>query len=105
MSDINTQKFLSDEERREFREWEKGFQSDFWKLLQRDMEAELESLPTQLFYAVKSWDELVAARSRLQTVGQLLAYPTIIEQKKENLITARQMEADEEREDASVEYL
>ena len=44
----------------------------------------------------------MAARARLQAVAQLIAYPTIIAQKKENILSARAMQAEDEAEDEAV---
>ena len=98
-------KYLKPEESIDFREWEKGFESKFWEKLSADLQSELDKAPEYAFWNVKSYEELVAARARLGAIAQLLAYPSMIEQKRDNLITSRRMEAEEQSEDDSVTYL
>lgn len=93
--DLDERKLLTDDERGHFRKWEQFFESDGWELLLKELSAEAETAPAELFWGVRSWDELVAARSRMQTVNQLIAYPDIIKLRKENLMQQRDLELED----------
>ncbi len=96
---------LSAEEQRDFREWEKGFETPFWQKIVRDLQEEIDNAPAHFFWNAKDWDAILAARARLAAMAQLVNYPTIIENKKENLLQSRQFALDEETETGSVEHL
>lgn len=102
---MDEHKLLTPEEQRDFREWEKGFEGAFWRKLAGELQEELDKAPSALFFAVKSHEELVAARARMQAIAQLLAYPDIIAQKKEALLESRRQQQYDREEDDSVRYL
>lgn len=90
--------YLTDDERAHFAKWSALFSSDGWKLLVEELSKELEDGPAQYFMTVKSYEDLLAARSRIQAVAQLASYERIIEMRKEHLIATRQQEVAEQRE-------
>jgi hypothetical protein len=86
------QDYLLDDERGHFRKWENMFQSEGWELMIKEIQTELEDIPERAFTSSKNFDELVAFRVRARVLAELLAYPAIIEQRKEQLQTSRKME-------------
>jgi hypothetical protein len=99
------EKYLSDDERGVFREWENMFASGGWALLRKELEAELKAVPEVAFYSSKSYEEVVALRVRAKTVAELLSYESIIEQRKESIILGREQEVESRRISDSTEYL
>lgn len=98
-------KLLTNEEQLDFREWERGFETPFWRKITTELQEEIENAPAHFFWNAKDWDAILAARARLVALAQLVNYPTIIENRKENLLQTRQHEASENDESGSVEYL
>lgn len=93
-------KLLTDDERGHFRTWETLFESDGWALLTKELQAEVEQAPVELFHSVSSWEELLAARARIQAALTLLRYPDLIEIRKEQIIEERRMAAEDRLADA-----
>lgn len=96
---------LTPEERAEYREWRRGFESKFWRKLRADLEQELEALPLLAFHNSKSQEDLNGFKARAAAIAQLAAYEEIIEKKYESIALGRQQEADEQSQDSSVRYL
>ena len=100
-----SEKYLTDDERGIFREWENMFDTAGWALLKKELQAELDAVPEVAFLTAQNYDEIVAFRVRAKVVAELLAYESIIEQRKESIIVGREQEAEDNRIAASSDYL
>jgi hypothetical protein len=90
-------KYLNDDERAHFAKWDKLFQSEGWELLKEELQKELDEGPAQYFLSAKTFEELLSARARIQTVAQLVAYDRIIALRKENLMHQRREQEESRR--------
>jgi hypothetical protein len=86
---------LSPDEQEYFRELENTFNTRGWDLLRAEITREIEAGPKELFWSVKSYEELVAARLRLAELYRLANYSDDIELRRNQLITERLHEASE----------
>lgn len=89
--------YLTDEEQRVFYDYEKMFQTEGWRRLMNEVQAELDALPEQCFLAAKNYEEVRAYRVRATVLAELIAYEDIINQRKQVLETEREQAAEEAR--------
>ena len=92
------QELLTNDERDYFQKMEALFNSDGWALLAKELQDELDDLPTRGFAHAKNWDEVLAGRAAETKMREFLAYPEIIEQRKHHLLEERRLMAEEAEE-------
>jgi hypothetical protein len=97
------QQLLTPEERTEFREMERMFESAGWRSIITRLQQELEHGPVYWFWNAQNWEDVVAARARCRAVAELANYETMSQNHKDNLLQGRRMKAVDEADDASLQ--
>lgn len=88
-------KLLSDDELGFFMDMESLFNHPGWERLTKEIAAEVSALPATIFASAKSWEALLAARERYAALQTLLAYPTLMDQRRANLEREREAQIEE----------
>lgn len=95
------ERLLSASEREYFFHFEQMFASQGWKQLCGELDDDIRDLPERMFTNATSFEELQIARKCMDKVKEVLAYPDIIQSRKEQAVTLLEMERDQQNEAGS----
>jgi len=81
-------KQLTDEQKAFFMDMESLFNHPGWARLKQGWQAEFDALPQSSFYNAKSMEDMLADRTRLRLLHELLELPAQIERMKQEILEA-----------------
>jgi len=80
---------LTDEEGSYFRDMESLFSHPGWVRLIQELNTSIDGMDADAFWTVRSFDQLMVLRAKLEERKRLRDYPQIIERLKEDTIAHR----------------
>jgi hypothetical protein len=79
-------KKLTDEQKAFFMDMESLFNHPGWARLRQGWQTEFEAIPQASFYNAKSMDDMLADRTRMRLLHELIELPAQIERMKQEIL-------------------